>query len=95
MDGDDIEIFQSILQFLNRHNLTKLKAVLWTVHPGTIRQDATLNKQAKLINQFADRDIWNNVIIICTIIIALVDSSRQMALFWQYSIGEFGWPRPA
>lgn len=65
MDGDDIEIFQSILQFLNRHNLTKLKAVLWTVHPGTIRQDATLNKQAKLINEFADREIWNNVIIIC------------------------------
>ena len=30
-----------------------------------IRQDATLNKQAKLINMFAEKDIWNNVIIIC------------------------------
>ena len=54
-----------MLQFLNRHNLTRLKAVIWTVHPGTIRQDATLNKQAKLIEMFAEKEIWNNVIIIC------------------------------
>ena len=43
-DSDDTETFQTILQFLNRHDLTRLKAILWTVHPGTIRQDATLNK---------------------------------------------------
>lgn len=62
---DDTETFQGILRFLNRHNLTRVKAILWTVHPGTIRQDATLNKQAKLINLFADKDIWDNVIILC------------------------------
>ena len=62
---DDTETFQTILRFLNRHNLTRLKAILWTVHPGTIRQDATLNKQAKLINLFAEKDVWDNVIIIC------------------------------
>ena len=64
---DDTEIFQDILQFLNRHNLTSVKAILWTVHPGTIRKDATLCKQAKFINAFAENKIWNNVIIICKI----------------------------
>jgi len=62
---DDTEIFQDILQFLNRHNLTSVKAILWTVHLGTIRKDATLCKQAKFINAFADKSIWNNVIIVC------------------------------
>ncbi len=63
--SDDLETFQSILQFLNRHNLTRLKAVIWNVHPASIRQDATLDKQAKLINMFAEKDIWDNVIIVC------------------------------
>ena len=62
---DDTEIFQDILQFLNRHNLTSVKAILWTVHPSTIRKDATLCKQAKFINAFANKSIWNNVIIVC------------------------------
>ena len=70
---DDTETFQGILRFLNRHNLTRVKAILWTVHPGTIRQDATLNKQAKLINLFADKDIWDNVIIICNFNSELVE----------------------
>jgi len=64
-DIDDNETFQDMLRYLHRQNLTKVKAIIWTVHPGTIRQDATLNKQAKLIDMFAEKDIWNNVIIIC------------------------------
>ena len=73
INKDDTEIFQDILQFLNRHNLTSVKAILWTVHPGTIRKDATLCKQAKFINAFAENKIWNNVIIICKICSLIVD----------------------
>lgn len=65
MDGDDVDTFQSILQLVNRHNLTSVKAIIWTIHPASIRQDATIDKQARLINQFADKAIWNNVIIVC------------------------------
>ena len=64
-DANDEATFQNMLRFLYRHDLTRLKAIIWTVHPGTIRQDATLNKQAKLIDMFMEKDIWNNVIIIC------------------------------
>ena len=64
-DANDETTFQNMLRFLYRHDLTRIKAIIWTVHPGTIRQDATLNKQAKLIDMFMEKDIWNNVIIIC------------------------------
>ena len=69
---DDTEIFQDILQFLNRHSLTSVKAILWTVHPGR-RRDATLCKQARFINAFAENNIWNNVIIICKICSPIID----------------------
>ena len=62
---DDECTFQSLLQYLDRNNLTRIKAILWTVHPGAIRQNATFYKQAKLIDSFAEKKIWDNVIIIC------------------------------
>ncbi|XP_040569415.1 uncharacterized protein [Lepeophtheirus salmonis] len=65
LDGDDVETFQDILKFINRYNIRLVRAIVWNVHPGSIRQDATLHKQAHLINQFADKRIWNNVVIIC------------------------------
>ena len=36
-DIDDNETFQDMLRYLHRQNLTKVKAIIWTVHPGTIR----------------------------------------------------------
>ena len=38
---------------------------LMSVILGSIRQDNSLDGQAKLINQFADKQIWDNVIIVC------------------------------
>lgn len=68
--GDDVEIFQSMLKTLNRHDLLSVKAVLWNIHPGSIRQTTTLHRQARFINAFAaghnakSNDIWDRVIIV-------------------------------
>ena len=40
-----------------------VKAIIWNVHPN-VRCDAVLTSQAKLIDKFAPKDVWNNVIVI-------------------------------
>ena len=65
-DADDLDTFQSMLRALNRYNLTKLRAVIWTLHPGTIRKTEGVARMARLIEQFDERGrIWDNVILIC------------------------------
>ena len=63
LDKDDNEIFKEMLQFLNRHKLLSVKAIIWTIRPD-IKMTNTLNKLAQFIDAFSKRDIWNNVIII-------------------------------
>lgn len=63
--NDNVEAFQRLLQFLNRQNLTSVRAILWAVHPSQIRLDSSILRQADFINQFAPEVIWDNVIIIC------------------------------
>jgi hypothetical protein len=41
----------------------QVKAVIWNISPN-VRRDALLTGQARLINLFKKRDIWNNVIIV-------------------------------
>ena len=65
-DADDLDTFQSMLRALNRYNLTRLRAVIWTLHPGSIRKTEGVARMAKFIDQFDDRGrIWDNVILIC------------------------------
>ena len=60
---EDDETFKDILRFIDDNYMTRIKAVIWTVHPN-VRCDAVLTSQAKLINKFAPKDVWNNVIVI-------------------------------
>ena len=65
-DADDLDTFQSMLRALNRYNLTKLRAVIWTLHPGSIRKTEGVARMAKFIDQFDESGrIWDNVILIC------------------------------
>lgn len=41
-----------------------MKAIIWNVLPN-VRKDALLSKQARLINLFKPKQIWQNVVIIC------------------------------
>lgn len=60
---EDDETFKDILRFIDKYNITKVKAVIWNISPN-VRRDALLTGQARLINLFKKRDIWNNVIIV-------------------------------
>eukprot|EP00090_Calanus_glacialis_P001173 TRINITY_DN10814_c0_g1_i2.p1 TRINITY_DN10814_c0_g1~~TRINITY_DN10814_c0_g1_i2.p1 ORF type:complete len:420 (-),score=100.19 TRINITY_DN10814_c0_g1_i2:746-2005(-) len=62
--SDDIDTFQETLRFLSNKSLTRVSAIVWCVQPN-IRQDATMQRQAQFIDQFAHKTIWDNVIIIC------------------------------
>ena len=65
-DADDLDTFQSMLRALNRYNLTRLRAVIWTLHPGSIRKTEGVARMAKFIDQFDESGrIWDNVILIC------------------------------
>lgn len=64
-DADDTDTFQAILHFLDRQGLTEIQAVLWTLHPGSIRVTGGLRRQAAFIDMFAEREIWDNVVVIC------------------------------
>ena len=55
---------QETLRFLSNKSLTKVSAIVWCVQPN-IRQDATMQRQAQFIDQFSNKTIWDNVIIIC------------------------------
>lgn len=41
-----------------------MKAIIWSILPN-VRKDGVLTKQARLINMFKEREIWNNVVIVC------------------------------
>ena len=60
---DDDDTFKNILRFIDDNYMTKVKAIIWTVHPN-VRCDGLLTNQAKLIEKFAPKIVWNNVIII-------------------------------
>jgi len=60
---DDEEIFRNILKFIQSHDLTKVRAIVWTVLPQE-RRDARMQRQAEFINRFREENIWANVIII-------------------------------
>ena len=60
---DDDDTFKDILRFIDDNYMTKVKAIIWTVHPN-VRCDGLLTNQAKLIEKFAPKIVWNNVIII-------------------------------
>ena len=60
---EDEETFKTILKFIDDNYLTKIKAVIWTVHPN-VRSSQGLSGQAKLIEKFAPKEIWNKVVII-------------------------------
>lgn len=53
------------MHFLAAENhLLCVKAIIWNILPN-VRRDGTLSSQAKMINMFKEKDIWNNVIIVC------------------------------
>jgi len=60
---EDVETFKNILKFIDKHNITKVKAVIWNILPN-VRKDALLCGQARLIDMFKEVDIWRNVIIV-------------------------------
>ena len=60
---EDDETFKSILRYIDDNYLTRVKAIIWNVHPN-VRRDALLCNQAKLIDKFAPKDIWSRVIVI-------------------------------
>ena len=61
--GDDEATFRSILQFIQGEQLTRVRAVVWTVLPQE-RRDARLQRQADFINRFREERIWSNVILV-------------------------------
>ena len=50
---------------------------------GSIRQDNSLYGQARLINQFADKEIWDNVIIVCKLV-CLPYCRHELWVFQRY-----------
>jgi len=60
---DDEETFKSILKYIQEHQLTQVRAIIWTVMPQE-RRDARLQRQADFINRFREENIWSNVIMI-------------------------------
>ena len=60
---NDEDNFKEVLKFIDKHGLTDVHAIVWTVSP-TPRMDAKLQKQAHFINQFGEGHIWQNVIIV-------------------------------
>lgn len=60
---EDDETFKDILRFIDENYMTRVKAIVWTIHPN-VRCDAVLTSQAKLIDKFSPKDVWNNVIVI-------------------------------
>ena len=48
---DDEETFKNILKFIQKQELNKVKAIIWTVLPQE-RKDARLQRQANFINRF-------------------------------------------
>lgn len=60
----DDHTFKDILRFIGDHQLLRVKAIIWNVLPN-VRKDALLSKQARLINLFKPKQIWQNVMIIC------------------------------
>ena len=60
---EDDETFKDILRFIDENYMTNVKAVVWAIHPN-VRCDAVLSSQAKLIEKFAPKVVWNNVIIV-------------------------------
>jgi len=60
---EDDETFRDILRFIDKYNITKVKAVIWNISPN-VRKDALLVGQAKLINMFQEERIWSNVIVV-------------------------------
>lgn len=59
----DSDIFKNMLRHLQNNKIKRIKAVIWNVF-GQNRADNNVASQAKFINQFADSEIWSNVIII-------------------------------
>ena len=51
------------MRFVNFILFIQVKAVIWNISPN-VRRDALLTGQARLINLFKKRDIWDNVIIV-------------------------------
>ena len=60
---DDEETFKDILRYINQYDITRVAAIIWNVVPN-VRRDALLKKQAQLINQFKEEEIWKNVLIV-------------------------------
>ena len=60
---DDDDTFKDILRFINQYDITRVAAIIWNVAPN-VRRDALLRKQANLINQFKEEEIWKNVLIV-------------------------------
>ena len=67
--------------------MTSVKAIIWNVHPN-VRCDAVLTSQAKLINKFAPKEVWNNVIVITKQSMSPEDDGRgAMAAALEYHSG--------
>ena len=50
-------------RFLSAHSVTRVAGIVWNIAPN-VRRDALLSKQAALINQFKETEIWRNVLIV-------------------------------
>ena len=84
---EDDETFKDILRFIDDNYMTSVKAIIWNVHPN-VRCDAVLTSQAKLINKFAPKEVWNNVIVITKQSMSPEDDGRgAMAAALEYHSG--------
>ena len=63
-DLQDDTTFKDILRFIESNQLLRVKAIIWNILPN-VRKDALLTKQARLIDLFKPKEIWQNVMIIC------------------------------
>lgn len=62
--ASDKEVFLETLKFLKSRDLLRVKAIIWNVYPS-VRQTHELEKQARFIDQFYPRKVWNNVVVVC------------------------------
>ena len=60
LESDD-DVYANKMKFLQENGLKRIQALIWCVEPSE-RKNATIQRQAKYINDFGD-GIWKNTII--------------------------------
>ena len=61
---EDSVSFRKVLEFINDNAQNKVRAVIWTILPSE-RATGTLRRQAAFIDEFANGQVWDRVVIVC------------------------------